>query len=268
MAQGVLLPIGGAEDKTAKRTVLSRFVALCGGKAARITVIAAASAIPEESSARYAEVFSALGTAQVAVIPIKARRDAESDEAVAVLRAATGIFFTGGDQLRLVGLLGGTRLHSVLHEQHAAGVTVGGTSAGASALSLHMIAFGRSGAAPQQRMVQLAAGLGLCAPLIIDQHFRQRDRVGRLLAAVALNPQLIGVGIDENTALLITAEGRAEVIGSGSVTVVDGGTLSYTDTHAVKGYGVIALHDVRLHILTAGHGYALNTRQPIAPDTP
>lgn len=262
MTHGALMPIGGAEDKTAKRIVLSRFVALCGGDAAHIAVIAAASAVPEESSKRYVEVFSALGAAQVSVIPIMARQDADSESALAQLRIATGIFFTGGDQLKLIGLIGGTRLHAALRERHAAGVTVAGTSAGASALSQHMIAFGKSGGAPQQRMVQLTAGLGLCAPLIIDQHFRQRDRIGRLLAAIALNPQLIGAGIDENTALIITADGKAEVIGSGGVTIVDGGALTYTDAHAVKGYGVIALHNVRLHILTSGHTYDLNTRLP------
>jgi cyanophycinase len=262
MTHGVLLPIGGAEDKTAKRIVLSRFVALCGGNTARIAVIAAASAVPEESGKRYVEVFSALGAAQVTVIPIASRTDADSKSALEQLRVATGVFFTGGDQLKLVGLVGGTRLHAALRECHAAGMTVGGTSAGASALSQHMIAFGKSGGAPQQRMVQLTAGLGLCAPLIIDQHFRQRDRIGRLLAALALNPQLIGAGIDENTALLITSDGKAEVIGSGSVTIVDGSALSYTDAHAVKGYGVIALHNVRLHILTNGQTYDLNTRLP------
>lgn len=265
MTHGVLLPIGGAEDKTAKRVVLSRFVALCGGTEARIAVIAAASAVPEESGKRYVDVFSTLGAAQVSVIPIASRYDADSESALAQLRAATGIFFTGGDQLKLVGLIGGTRLHAALRERHAAGMTVAGTSAGASALSQHMIAFGKSGSTPQQRMVQLTAGLGLCAPLIIDQHFRQRDQIGRLLTAVALSPQLIGVGIDEDTALLITADGKAEVVGSGSVTIVDGGALSYTDAHAVKGYSVIALHSVRLHVLTSGHIYDLNTRLPIAP---
>lgn len=262
------MPIGGAEDKLGKKTVLSRFVALCGGPSARIAILPTASSVPMEVGARYQELFRALGADAATVVHIHRRADAERDSAVQAIQSATGIFLTGGDQVKLVGLIGGTPVGEAIRQRHEAGAVIGGTSAGASAQSLHMIAFGKSGSLPRQRMIQLAPGLGLCPQLIIDQHFRQRDRIGRLMSAVALNPALLGVGIDEDTALVIAPEGIAEVYGTHSVTVVDAAGLMYTNTHSVKGYGEIAMHHVIVHTLTHGHYFDLQQRLPIPPNTP
>src|SRR5215210_1987035 len=211
--RGFLLPIGGAEDKLQERRILSRFVQLSGGSDARLAVIPAASAMPTELGGRYCEIFTALGAASARVIHVDDRRQANDPENVSLLNDMTGIFLTGGEQLRLVSYLGGTRLAEKIDLCLDSGATVAGTSAGASSLSQHMIAFGRSGGVPSQRMVQLSPGLGLTNRVIIDQHFRQRDRFGRLMTAVALNPAEIGLGIDEDTAVIIGPDDDCEVVG-------------------------------------------------------
>jgi cyanophycinase len=250
--QGYLMPIGGAEDKKAQRTILKHFIQLAGGANARIAVIPTASESPEERGAQYCTLFSSLGAEQVDCIHLRNRHDANSFDTARRLDNVTGVFMTGGDQVKLVSLIGGTLLARKLLTRFWNGVTVAGTSAGASAMSLHMIAFGRSGAKPSQRMVQLAPGLGLAPDLIIDQHFSQRDRTGRLMTAVAFNPALIGVGVDEDTALVIAPDGQCEVIGSGSVTVVDGRNMEYTDIHSVKRYNPITVLGMRVETFTAG----------------
>ena len=265
--QGYLVPIGGAEDKTQERHILSRVVQLSGGSSAHLAIIPTASAMPEELGARYCEIFIDLGAASARIVHVKERKQANDADFVSLLDGITGIFLTGGEQLRLVSALGGTKLAQRLYDCLIGGATVAGTSAGASAISEHMIAFGRSGGAPSQRMVQLAPGLGLTERIIIDQHFRQRDRIGRLMTAVAFNPAVIGVGIDEDTALVIAPDNRCEVIGSGSVTIVDGSQLEYTDIHSVQRHDPVATLGMTVHILTHGYRYDLETRQPSRPMT-
>ena len=262
---GYLVPIGGAEDKTAERMVLNRFVQLSGNSHSHIVVIPAASTLPLESGERYSRVFKELHASEVDCLHVDHREQANDPSCVEILNDATGIFMTGGDQVRLVSLLGGTLLSRKLHERFSAGATIGGTSAGASAISQHMIAFGRSGATPLQRMVHLAPGLGLTEKVIIDQHFRQRDRIGRLMTAVSFNPAELGVGVDEDTAFIIGPDGDCEVVGSGGVTIVDGDKLSHSDIHSVKRYGPIATLGMQVHILTHGYRYNLRTRQPHRP---
>src|SRR5215216_920422 len=178
---GYLIAIGGAEDKSARCSILSHFVQLSGSAQARIIVIPAASSFPLETERLYCDVFTKLGVESVACLHIRNRREADDGDYIAPLKQATGIFLTGGDQLKLMSLLGGTRLAAAIRECFAAGVHIAGTSAGASALSRQMIAFGRSGRMPSQRMVQLTSGLNLSETLVIDQHFSQRNRLGRLL---------------------------------------------------------------------------------------
>ncbi len=267
-AKGYLIPIGGAEDKLSRRLVLDQFIRHCGGTHARIVIIPTASVMPAETGARYCKVFTELGASSVQCLDIGDRQAANDPGNAALLNDVTGIFLTGGDQVRLVSYLGGTRLASKLSACFESGITVGGTSAGASALSLHMIAFGRSGNTPTQRMVQLAPGLGLTPHITIDQHFRQRDRLGRLMTAIAYNPAVIGMGIDEDTAVIIGPDNLCEVVGSGSVTVVDGSQLEYTDIHSVKRYGPIAAIGMRVHVLTHGYRYSLITRCPEPPASP
>lgn len=247
---GLLMPIGGAEDKLHARTILNHFVKICGGNTANIVIIPSASSFPYDVMQQYSTLFTALGAGQVHGLHITDRRAASDRSTLKTLQNATGIFISGGDQLRLMSLIGGTPLADALRSQHAEGAHIGGTSAGASIMSRHMIAFGRSGAVPSQRMVQMASGLGL-TDMIIDQHFSQRNRLGRLLTAVALNPGLNGVGIDEDTALLIDPDGSHTVLGSGKVTLVDSQSLSYSDLYAARRHNPFTLQGVDVRVLNA-----------------
>jgi cyanophycinase len=192
------------------------------------------------------------------------REEAQDPRLAARIAEATGIFLTGGNQLRLASVVAGTRLGAALVEQHRRGAVVAGTSAGASALSSHMIAFGRSGPSPKQRMAQLGAGLGLLPDVLIDQHFTERNRIGRLEALVAHSPSLLALGIDEDTAALIGPDRVLEVIGKGSVTILDGSTL-VTDAHEVPRHRPLMVSGVLLHVLTSGYRFDLRSRRLLGP---
>lgn len=263
MRTGHLIVIGGAEDKIRDRVILSRFVALAGGGEARIAIVATASSFATEVAERYRDVFTDLGAARVDAILAQARPAANDDTHAALVDGATGVFLTGGNQLRLSSTIGGTRLSRAIEERYHAGAVVAGTSAGASALSTHMIAFGASGLTPKQRMAQISAGLGLLPGVIIDQHFQQRNRLGRLLALVAQNPSLLGLGIDEDTAGVVTPDHVLEVIGRGSVTIVDG-TAAETDAWEVSGHRPLMISNVVMHSLPAGYRFDLRRRVRIA----
>ncbi len=263
--RGMLMAIGGAEDKVKERHILRAFLKFAGQSAAQIAVIPAASLQAKRTGALYEALFQSLGAAAVAVIHIDERNDAQDPGRIAVLNQASAIFLTGGNQLRLATLLGGTLFAHTLRNCNAGGVVVAGTSAGASILGQHMIAFGRLGEWPTQRMAQLSPGLGLTNRVIIDQHFQQRGRTGRLMVAVAHNPYLVGLGIDEDTAIILDAYNLIEVVGRGSVVVVDGAGMSYTNLDQAKRYDPIAVTDMRVHVLTNGFGYNLIQRRPIVP---
>lgn len=263
MRTGHLIVIGGAEDKVRDRVILSRFVALAGGADARIAVVATASSFAVEVGERYREVFSDLGAARVDPIVAQARPVANDETLAGIVDGATGVFLTGGNQLRLSSTIGGTRLSRAIEDRYHAGAVVGGTSAGASALSTHMIAFGASGLTPKQRMAQVSAGLGLLPGVIIDQHFQQRNRLGRLLTLVAQNPSLLGIGIDEDTAGVVTPDQVLEVIGRGSVTLVDGAGAE-TDAWEVAGHRPLMISNVVMHSLPGGYRFDLRRRVRIA----
>lgn len=258
-ARGWLVPIGGAEDKGRDARILRRFVALAGGKAARIAVIPTASQ-SREAGPRYEQLFEELGARQVEVLDFGTRRDGQDRARLARIEQASAIFFTGGNQLRLSTLLGGTPAAQLIRARNAAGIPVGGTSAGAAILSEHMIAFGREGAAPQADSVRLAPGLGLTNRFVIDQHFRQRDRLGRLLAALAYNPFAIGIGLDEDTAAFIGPDNTLEVEGSGAVTVVDAGELEFSSMAEASERDPVCMLGLKMHLLLAGATYNLATR--------
>lgn len=257
--RGWIVPIGGAEDKEAHPDVLSRFVALCGGKDARIVVIPTASR-KVETGAQYQRLFPTLGAGHVDVLDFDTRRDASEKNRLATLEQATGVFFTGGNQLRLSTLLGGTPVAKLIRIMSARGVTVGGTSAGASILSEHMIAFGDDGASAISGSVRLAPGLGLTNRFVIDQHFRQRDRLGRLLTALAYNPFAVGIGLDEDTAAFIGPDNTVEVEGSGAVTVVDAAEVSFSSMDLADEGQPICMLGLKLHLLVAGATFNLHTR--------
>ena len=257
--RGWIIPIGGAENKENDRHILERFVQCSGGRQADIVVIPTASRL-HETGARYQKLFEDIGAASVGVMDFDTRRDCQESGRLARLEQATGIFFTGGNQLRLTTLLGGTPVAKLVRLRNAAGVAVGGTSAGASFLSEHMIAFGDEGSAVISGSVRLAPGLGLTNRFVIDQHFRQRDRLGRLLTALAYNPFAIGIGLDEDTAAFIGPDETVEVVGSGGVTIVDAAEVSYSSMDSVTEGEPVCMLGLKLHILVAGATFNMHTR--------
>lgn len=262
---GRLLLIGGAEDKVGGRTILARFVQLAGGGAARIAVLATASSFQELVGQRYVTLFSGLGAGHVDVVRVQDRAQAREHEPLAQLGEATGIFITGGDQLKLAAVLGGTRVADAIRQRHQAGAVVGGTSAGASAASEHMMAYGASGIPPRKAMMHFGPGLGLIRGVVVDQHFGARGRAGRLMTAVAHNPELLGIGLDEDTAVEIDPAGAMTVLGQGSVIVVDGVGMTHTDIHSVPDNAPLTIFDMRVHVLSSGYRYDIPSRTPHLP---
>jgi cyanophycinase len=257
---GVLMAIGGAEDKLGRKSILGEFVRLAGGADARIVVISTASALGDEATDLYRRLFTRYGVGEVRGLRPVTRREADDARTVAALDGATGVFMTGGNQVRLSTVVAGTALGTALHEAHLAGAVIGGTSAGASALSSHMVAFGAAGAVPRQRMAQMCAGLGLLPGVIVDQHFEERSRIGRLIALVALSPSLLGIGIDEDTAALFHPDATFEVIGKGTVTVVDGRDVE-SDAFEANQTAKIMVSGAVLHSVPAGWSFDLEARR-------
>ncbi len=258
--RGWIVPIGGAEDKESRRRILKRFVQLSGGRDAHIAVIPTASRLAETGD-RYEDLFDRLEAGKVSSLDFESRADGERPEFMRTLREASGIFITGGNQLRLSTIIGGTPAAKLIRERNADGVPVGGTSAGASILSEHMIAFGSEGGSPRADSVHLAPGFGLTNRFIIDQHFRQRDRLGRLTAALAYNPFVVGIGLDEDTAAFIGPDNTLEVEGSGAITVVDASRMQFTSMDQVSGDEAVCVIGLQVHILTAGATFNLHTRE-------
>lgn len=261
--RGWIIPIGGAEDKETNPRILARFVELSGGADADIVVIPTASRL-KESGTRYETLFHGMGAARVEVLDFDTRRDCQEEGRLARLAEASGIFFTGGNQLRLSTILGGTQVARCIRLRNAQGVTVAGTSAGAGFLSEHMIAFGTEGSSPRASSVRLAPGLGLTNRFVIDQHFRQRDRLGRLTAALGYNPFAIGIGLDEDTAAFISPDDTLEVEGSGAVTVVDAHDLQFSSMAQAGEDDPVCLLGLGVHILIAGATFNLHTRRASA----
>jgi cyanophycinase len=258
--RGWIIPIGGAENKENSPQILRRFIELAGGAAADIVVIPTAS-LSRDTGPRYERLFSEMGALHVESLDFDTRRDAEEPGRLERLARSTGIFFTGGNQLRLATLIGGTAVAKIVRRLNAGGVPVAGTSAGAAFISEHMIAFGDEGSTPVAGSVRLAPGLGLTNRFIIDQHFRQRDRLGRLLTALAYNPFAVGIGLDEDTAAFITPDNTLEVEGSGGITVVDAAEVQFSSMDTVNEGRPVCLLGVKLHILTQGATFNLHTRQ-------
>jgi cyanophycinase len=259
--RGWIIPIGGAEEKRRHDAdILARFVQVCGGTDADIVVIPTASRM-KDTGARYEDIFTELGAADVATIDFDTRRDCSEPNRLARIERASGVFFTGGNQLRLTTILGGTPVAKMIRARNAAGMHVAGTSAGASFLSEHMIAFGDEGGAAIAGSVRLAPGLGLTNRFVIDQHFRQRDRLGRLVTSLAYNPFAVGIGLDEDTAAFIGPDNTLEVAGSGGVTIVDADELEFSSMDQVDEGQPVCLLGLKLHMLVAGATYNLHTRK-------
>jgi cyanophycinase len=267
LSRGYIVPIGGAEDKVGAEAILKRFAQLCGGKSAHIAVIPTASEL-RSTGRRYEELFKSLRVGKISIHAFETRKQCEDPEELAILEKATGVFLTGGSQLRLGTTLGGTSAVKTIRLMNERGVHVAGTSAGAAFLSEHMIAFGEEGSTPRAGMVTLAPGLGLTNRIVVDQHFRQRDRLGRLLTALAFNPFAVGVGLDEDTAAFIAPDETLEVVGSGAVTIVDPSRIEYSSLDAAKVGDPVSLLGVTLHVIVKGGVFNLHSRIASAAGVP
>ncbi|HSU35989.1 MAG TPA: cyanophycinase [Propionibacteriaceae bacterium] len=263
---GTLFAIGGAEAKLRRRSVLAAFVAAAGGADARIAVVPSASSLGDEVVEVYRAVFTSLGAREVISLRPQSRADATDPDLVEPLGKVSAIFMTGGNQLKLSAYITGTPFGDGIHEAYQRGAVVGGTSAGASILADHMIAFGSGGATPRQRMSQLSAGLGLLPGVVVDQHFEQRNRYGRLLSLVAQSPALLGMGVDEDTAAVVHEGRRLEVVGRGAVTLIDGRHLN-SNAFAAQRTAPLLVSGAVLHVLPSGSHFDLVTRTLIAHQT-
>ncbi len=257
--RGFVIPIGGAEERIDDPIILQRFVELCGGDNANIVIIPTASQL-EETGPNYEKTFSDLGAKVALSLNINTREDAQRTDYIEILENATGIFMTGGNQLRLSTIIGGTAVAQSIRRLNAVGVHVAGTSAGAAIMPEHMIAGGATGALPNEQGVTFAPGLGLLSKVILDQPFSQRNRLGRLLSAVSYNPFASGLGICENTAAFIGPDSVLEVVGNGSITVVDPSELQHSSMAEARRGDSITLIGIKLHMLAQGAKYCLNTR--------
>jgi cyanophycinase len=259
-SRGYIIPIGGAEEKLDNSEILDRFVDVCGGLDARIGIIPTASEL-EDTGRNYEKLFRKIGVKHTRVLSFITREDCQDGIDVDYIEKCDGVFMTGGNQLRLSTTLGGTKVAQLIRRRNAKGMHVAGTSAGAAFMPEHMIAGGAEGSTPSPDMVTMAPGLGLTNAFIIDQHFRQRDRLGRLLTALAYNPFAVGIGLDEDTAAFIRPGDELEVVGSGGITVIDPTRLSYSSMDRARRGEPVSLIDVTLHILVSGGRFDIESRK-------
>jgi cyanophycinase len=262
--RGWIVPVGGAEEKVGHPKILQRFVRISGEEDSRIAIVPTASSL-DETGRNYEDIFRDLGAQSAVSLPYRERVDTERGDWFETLENATGVFFTGGNQLRLSTTLGGTQVASLVRRLNAQGIPVGGTSAGAAILPEHMIAYGGIGGTPLAGMVSLAPGLGLTNRFLIDQHFRERDRLGRLLSALSFNPFAVGLGLDEDTAAFISPDNLVRVVGSGAVTVVDVSELGHSSIADAREGEPLCMTGVQIHILPHGATFDLNTRTASPP---
>ncbi|WP_371194006.1 cyanophycinase [Glaciecola sp. SC05] len=258
--RGFIIPIGGAEEKIDNPEILSKFVELCGGSEAVITIIPTASQLNDTGS-RYQKIFEDIGVKKTYSLPINERIDAQNPEYVKTLEKSTGIFITGGNQLRLSTILGGTPIATAVRQLNAKGVHYAGTSAGAAIVSQHMITGGSTGIVPTEDGVNLAPGMGLINTIVVDQHFNERNRLARLLSAVSYNPFLVGIGLDEDTAAFIDHENVFTTVGSGAITVIDPSGIEYSSMAEASTGDALTLLNVKLHILARGGRFDISERK-------
>lgn len=254
-----LMPMGGALDERKEPAVLMEFIKRAGGKRARIVILPQASQ-RRDTGSEYVELFKAFGAKEAVNLEFRSRALVDQKENLHLIRKATGIFFSGGTQMRISAIIGGTQMESELLTAYQNGCVVGGTSAGASILSKTMVAYGKGGASPRERILQMSAGLGFTDKFLFDQHFRQRDRLGRLIYAVSSHPGIVGIGIDEDTAAIVENDAMVTVCGSGAVTIVDGKQITGTDIAEIENGGAVAVSNLIVHVLTKGSVYDGKTR--------
>lgn len=263
-SDSTLIAIGGGEFSETS-DILEEFLGLLKNKSdARIVVMTIATNQPEDAARKYNSLFRARGIKHVNTVDVDERDDAFKESALKKIRDADALFFTGGDQLNVTSLLGGTPLHNVIHERYTEGFVIAGTSAGAMMMSNSMITEGRNDVAPRVSAIKIAPGMDLIGETIIDTHFSQRGRHGRLLTAIAHYPQDLGIGIDEKTAICVTGN-EFKVLGDGVVTVMDGNQMHHSNLAYRHDNEPLGLFGVCTHILPAGYKYDLKKREPISP---
>lgn len=260
--KGTLIIIGGGERKDENHTVL-KAVADRLRRNQHILIVTAASYEPEGVAADYTRIFQELGVPHVDVADIRLREDAQRQELVALCEKAGAIFFTGGDQLRITSQMGDSPMFRCMKDRYEHGTTIIGTSAGAAAMPYTMIVGGPADESNKISTLSMAPGLGLLDNVVIDSHFGQRGRMGRLIGAVMQNPRNLGVGIDEATAIVVERGEHFQVIGPGAVFIVDGADISYSSLSEEHAEGIVTVHDVRLHVLGDGDCFDLAARRPI-----
>lgn len=260
---GTLLIIGGAEDKRGDCMILQKFIKLAARRGGKIVIMTAATQYPQKVSNEYIKIFKRLGARDVVSLDIPSRQEAQLPSSSDTIISSGGIFFTGGDQLRITSLLGGTEVDYALHEAYRKGTVIAGTSAGASVMSATMIIGGDGDSTPYHGSISMGPGMGLVRDVVIDQHFAQRGRLGRLVAVVAQQPAMLGVGIDEDTAVLINCGGQMQVIGSQTVTIVDGSKCQHTNVSETKPKQALALTEIIVHILPNNYGFDLQDRRAL-----
>ncbi|MBE6062269.1 MAG: cyanophycinase [Clostridium butyricum] len=259
---GNLIIIGGAEDKEGKKEILKKVCNSINKNEDILLVATIATEYPQEAAAKYKRVFSELEVKKIKILDITERMQAFHEENINLINEASLIFFTGGDQLRITSLIGGTPVYDALKQCVKKGAFVVGTSAGASVMSDTMIVEGEDEDSPRKCTLKMSPGLGFVKDVIIDQHFAQRGRIGRLLAGIAQNPEILGIGIDENTAIIADKNGIIEVIGEGAVYFIDGTTITYTNASELYSDETLSMHNIKLHVLTSGEKFDLIKKVP------
>jgi len=261
---GHLLVIGGAEDKYNERRILKKFLELAGGDKAEVLIVPVASDYPEFAADVYTQAFRNLGVANPRMLRATSRQDVFGADPDELLDRVSGVFMTGGDQMRLVSILGGTAFAAKLRGMvSTTSIVLAGTSAGAAGMSTSMIVRGESTSHPHKSSVRLSPGLGFLKNIIIDQHFTERGRISRLITAVSYNPYNLGIGIDENTAIILNSQGVMEVFGAGSATIVDGSKITYNEIAEVADHESFSVCGVQLHVLRDGLIYNYLERHPM-----
>jgi cyanophycinase len=259
---GPLIVVGGHEDKTGERIILREIASrLKGG---RLVIATVASHQPEGYFEAYRTAFEGIGVTDLVELYVAERLETLESDAVDRLDGAAGVFFTGGDQLRISSQIGDTPVERRVREIHSGGGVIAGTSAGASVMSETMLVKGASGESHRIGDLHMAPGLGLIRDVIIDQHFAERGRIGRLLGAVAQNPRVLGIGIDEDTAIIVEGH-RFVVRGAGAVYVVDGAGVTHSNIAEAKPERTLSMYDVRLHVLSEEDCFDLNARRAMLP---
>jgi cyanophycinase len=251
-----IMVIGGAEDKVNACSILTAFFNSAGGKLASIGIIPCASQEPSIVGDRYFQIFEAMGAQSVQVLDIRQPKECDEDRWLNILEQCTGIFLTGGDQLRLYDLMVGSKFVQWIRERvHSGSLVLAGTSAGAAIMGEKMIAGGSSGESPNSLIVDLTDGLGFLPELLVDQHFHNRNRMARLISAIAAHPDKLGVGIDEDTCAAFERDGTFNVLGKGTITIIDPGGLTHTNYPVAAELAPLSLHNLTVHILSEGDRY-------------